>query len=262
MHVAIGIGTLLLGSWVLNAPVDDDLDDLSLTVPPPSSASDAVVPAHRPTGDGSMPQDPGQMRYRPPSQRQQPGGPAQPGQQPGQGIVPTAPTSSGAGGMFGMPMAPTGQPPSADGSAGATNRPLGSSGMPMPTAPTFQQPTMTPSSGGQIRPSLSRGARSSFGSRQASKAFASHRMLSSGVSPYMNLFRNDTAGGTVDNYNTLVRPQLDQNTTNQRFGQDIFGLERSARIQKATLQRWNSNRTLQGVGTPQYYMNRPGSYGP
>ena len=93
------------------------------------------------------------------------------------------------------------------------------------------------------------------------KAFASYQPPSSGVSPYMNLFRTDTSNGTIDNYTTLVRPALQQQNANQQFGNDIFGLQRNARIQDAALQQLDhSARTLQGVGTPQYYMNYGGYY--
>jgi hypothetical protein len=87
---------------------------------------------------------------------------------------------------------------------------------------------------------------------QSEKAFAGIPAVSNGVSPYLNLFRGGGEG--VDNYNTLVRPQLDQRQLNQRYGQDIYGLERQARIQQAMSQRAPA-RPLQSVGTPQYFMN-------
>jgi len=87
------------------------------------------------------------------------------------------------------------------------------------------------------------------------KAFASARPFTSGVSPYMNLFRTGTNNGTIDNYTTLVRPALQQMALNQTVSNDIFGLQRSARLQNAALQQLNQPRTLQSVGTPQYYMN-------
>lgn len=77
----------------------------------------------------------------------------------------------------------------------------------------------------------------------------------------MNLFRNDTDAGTIDNYTSLVRPALEQRAANQRFNMDIYGLERRARIQQHSLQQMHqTERTLQGVGTPQYYMNYGGYY--
>ncbi len=37
----------------------------------------------------------------------------------------------------------------------------------------------------------------------------------------MNLFRSGTNNGTIDNYTTLVKPQLDQRYLNQQYGQNI-----------------------------------------
>ncbi len=92
---------------------------------------------------------------------------------------------------------------------------------------------------------------------------------SSGVSPYMNLFRNDTAGGTIDNYSTYVRPALDQRSMNQQFNMDVYGLQRNQRIQSAAMQRLGReySREPQSIGTPQFYRNygnfySPGGYGP
>ena len=75
----------------------------------------------------------------------------------------------------------------------------------------------------------------------------------------MNLFRRE--GDGVNNYQTLVRPQLDQRFLNQQLGQDVRVLERNAQIQRMQINQ--QPRTLQGVGTPQYYMNYGDSgYGP
>ncbi len=103
----------------------------------------------------------------------------------------------------------------------------------------------------------------------APKAFAEARPFSSGVSPYMNLFRNDTNGGTIDNYSTYVRPALNQQSTNQQFNMDLYGLQRNQKIQSAILQQLGRDYNScapQSIGTPQFYMNYgnyyPGSYGP
>ncbi|MCE5267515.1 MAG: hypothetical protein LLG00_06480, partial [Planctomycetaceae bacterium] len=102
------------------------------------------------------------------------------------------------------------------------------------------------------------------------KVLSGNQVSSSGVSPYLQLFRNDTAGGTIDNYTTLVRPALQQQRLNQQFGADLFGLQRDSRIQQASLQRFQTNvRTLQGVSTPQFNVSgnafpgyvSPGGYG-
>jgi hypothetical protein len=89
------------------------------------------------------------------------------------------------------------------------------------------------------------------------KAFAGYQPTS-GVSPYMNLFR--IGGETIDNYTSLVRPQIEQRFLNQQFNRDIRGLDNAAQNQRVNLQQlYRANQTLQGVATPQYYMNY-GSY--
>jgi hypothetical protein len=94
----------------------------------------------------------------------------------------------------------------------------------------------------------------SYSAQTSEKAFANQKVFTSGVSPYMNLFRNDTNGGTIDNYSTYVKPALEQQKTNQQLGMDIYGLERNARIQNANLQRLDRrSRAPQSVGTPQFY---------
>jgi hypothetical protein len=46
------------------------------------------------------------------------------------------------------------------------------------------------------------------------------------VSPYLNLFREDLEGGGDFNYNTLVRPQLQQQQFNQQVQRQGLALER------------------------------------
>ena len=74
------------------------------------------------------------------------------------------------------------------------------------------------------------------------KPFAGVQPFSSALVPYMGLFRNDTAGGTIDNYSTLVRPALDQRSMNQQFNLDIYGLERNARLQETALRQMSRTK--------------------
>jgi hypothetical protein len=46
------------------------------------------------------------------------------------------------------------------------------------------------------------------------------------VSPYLNLFREDFEGGSDLNYNTLVRPQLQQQAVNQQVQRQAIELQR------------------------------------
>ena len=41
------------------------------------------------------------------------------------------------------------------------------------------------------------------------------------VSPYMNLFRNDNNNNNIPNYQTLVRPQLQQQAVNQQVARSL-----------------------------------------
>ena len=76
----------------------------------------------------------------------------------------------------------------------------------------------------------------------------------------MNLFR--VQGDTLDNYTSLVRPQIEQRFLNKQFGRDIRGLQNRRVQQGVNMQQlYRSNETLQGVATPQYYMNT-GNYYP
>ena len=72
----------------------------------------------------------------------------------------------------------------------------------------------------------------------------------------MNLFRTGNNNGTIDNYTTLVRPELDQQHANQKFGADIHGLEDSTHVQGLNIRQLNRDtQTLQGVNATQYFMN-------
>lgn len=276
MYITMGIGAMLLGGWVLTSPVDQDNLRPVQPVPQPAvaaprpDAGQSLSPYDTRTMDEQgykrrMLEKERGMRYgrradQSPSRMQR--------QASGTGM-PTSPTSS-AQGAAGLPLSPTANPTLMEGQGqGAMGQPIGSGGPQMPVAPTSQgRPSPSYSGRGSSsamqRPSSRSTSQSSFGgsSRSAQKAFSTYNPYSSGVSPYMNLFRRDTDLGTVDNYTTLVRPALEQRAANQRFNMDIFGLERRARLQQHSIQRMEqTDRTLQGIGTPQYYMNYGGYYG-
>jgi hypothetical protein len=175
--------------------------------------------------------------------------------------VPTELAQPNTPGMPEMPQPPTAGQPAADQNASSR----------MPNAPTYRPPTAPapPRSSyssyatlEQQRQLAGTAAYRSFApSSGPEKVYAGTQVSSSGVSPYMQLFRNDTAGGTIDNYTTLVRPQLQQQRLNQQFGVDLWGMQRENRLQQSSLLRMQENaRSLQGVGTPQFYMNAGNSY--
>lgn len=304
MNIAIGIGTLLLGGWVLNTPADTQP---GANAPDAAAQTDEAIQqqggrrgAQNP--ERMVPRDQAQQKTREQNRLQgrqpsgtqagkQPGGQqgVQPrtGQQPGVGTwMPSSPTDSvaGAGGL--MPMAPTTSQEEMDANtraaqaqAMAQGQSVGPMTTAMPDMPTSRRayaprtaysPT-TYDTAARQRMQTQVGTHPSSMPQAAppEKAFSGYRPSSSGVSPYMNLFRNDTAGGTIDNYTTFVRPALDQRSMNQQFNMDLYGLERNSRLQQSAMRSMyqNSNRTLQSVGTPQYmnygnyYGGRQGLYG-
>jgi hypothetical protein len=312
MNVAIGIGTLLLGGWVLSSPPDavpekpfagyrsvysgvspymnlfrNDtgngiVDNYSTLVRPALQQqdmnrqfrNDIEAEATVPSADRTTPllPSPGTTNpARPSTMPTMPGLQPPGGQQPTRAsLMPLVPTEPAPPGALGTPsLLPPTQPMLGEG-AGTGMMPMAGSGMwgsggaSMPMAPTYRRPA-TPSTSLASPFNAYERQRNEMSSAMSTpqKAFAGYQSASSGVSPYMNLFRTDTSNGTIDNYTTLVRPALQQQNANQQFGNDIFGLQRNARIQNATLQRGDRyGRTLQGVGTPQFYQTNGGGYNP
>ena len=277
MNIAIGIGTLLLGGWVLNTPANDDQ---TTTSPQSPSAESALPPGARALrGMGEESKGKGD---RGASQGQGSSTPRTDDQSNGRGqlkwVLPAPPTEPGVsriGSRFAMPTPPTGvgtdteyRDPSYSPNPSGSPMQTG-----MPEVPTSRQ-VAPPRNGSSpsyydertfYRGSDLRDSYSGFVLPAApTKPFANVRPFASGVSPYMGLFRNDTAGGTIDNYSTLVRPALDQRSMNQQFNLDLYGLERNARLQNMTLQqmdRYNQNsRDPQSISTPQFYRNFGGYY--
>jgi hypothetical protein len=72
-----------------------------------------------------------------------------------------------------------------------------------------------------------------IGASVAGKPFASYSQ-SPTVSPYLNLFRDDIEGGGDMNYNTLVRPMLQQQQINQQVQRQNMELAR--RVQAISAQ--------------------------
>jgi Tfp pilus assembly protein FimV len=179
-------------------------------------------------------------------------------------VMPFAPTETSSGTQIGQ----TYQwlPPTANASAGQAEtggRPTGLSGpMSVPTSPTRGRPDVAQSYTSRriaeqqnLRMQAARNA-ASAAAPQTPKPFSGAAQPTPGVSPYMNLFRSGNANGTIDNYTTLVRPELDQRRANQRFGADIHGLENSTHVQGLSIQQLNrETRNLQGVNATQYFMN-------
>lgn len=77
------------------------------------------------------------------------------------------------------------------------------------------------------------------------------------TSAYMNMYRANQ--GQIENYTTLVRPELQAQQQNQRFGGDIRGLQSLSRVQQHALQRLGkvnqSQQIQQGFVAPEYFNN-------
>jgi hypothetical protein len=295
MNVAISIGTLLLGGWVLNTPVveltPEQMDQAPFLQEP---MQEAAAPSNAGSPRRSKFQDPlrqlprdeaqqflrDQEKSRPqlnPDGTQKRKGPAAPEvsqqskapKRPAWVLppVPTDPLRANSPGMPTMPLPPTVRegdldmgPPAADPFTSPTA--VYSPDLPVSRraySPRSAESMSTYDMADKMRDDISSRAHQSFNSSPApAKAFSGARPFSSGVSPYMNLFRNDTAGGTIDNYSTFVRPALDQRSMNQQFNMDMYGLERAQRIQNAAMQRLGreyNSRDPQAIGTPQFYRN-------
>lgn len=187
-------------------------------------------------------------------------------------LTPTESVRSTTLGMLGMPSSPTASLGDAniDAQAEAANLARGPGGAVMPSSPTGRTyaprtyDTSTYTEMDQRRAMSQYNAHPGFAPTQPiEKPLANVRLNTNGVSPWMNLYRNNHDNGTVNNYYTLVKPALDQRSMNQQFSTDIYGAERNNRIQAAAMRQLNSanQRTLQSVGTPQFQMNY-GNYYP
>jgi hypothetical protein len=103
------------------------------------------------------------------------------------------------------------------------------------------------------------------GSAPPSKAFASVRQAPA-ISPYMQLYQQNTAGGTVDPYTTNILPQLNQMQQNQQTTNDINNLQNQVQPLVAPQQTQPQNQDV--MPSPQYNLNYQdyppanGQYGP
>jgi hypothetical protein len=92
-------------------------------------------------------------------------------------------------------------------------------------------------------------------SSSAALPYSNYQNPYPGTSPYMNLYRGGT-NGVVDNYTTLVRPELQQRQANRTFNNDIYSLQSSSHVQGLTLRRLGQDtNSLRGVNATQYFMN-------
>jgi hypothetical protein len=145
--------------------------------------------------------------------------------------------------------------------------PMGVGGPGMPATPTAGNPSNGPGTGGgagvaggatPMRPPANFGP-TAQNAPVLDKPFSNYKP-SPTVSPWMNLYRSGTNNGTQDNYTQLVRPELDQQNTNQHFAAQINTNASKLQQQQSALQR-NGQEVPVGPGlvNPQYFINY-GSY--
>lgn len=106
------------------------------------------------------------------------------------------------------------------------------------------------------------GYRNSVGGGSAAidqKPFAGYRPPPA-VSPYLNLYRTDSSDD-FDNYNTLVRPFVEQRRFNNRIRQEVQGLDRMSQQQQRALQQIDrQNQVFQGTTDPRFFQDTGGFY--
>jgi hypothetical protein len=262
MNVAIGIGTLLLGGWVMpdSGSPQPDLPTQRFEQPSPggrpempktrpSSGSPSGTRSTRQGGDEEpsiplSPTDPSPDSSWPNPTQTKPGGPSTGGYG----------TRSSPGGNQGMnsprpQRTQSTRPARSYGSSSAAGRPVFRPNVDL--IGMQQAPTPHPETGPKPQASGTR----------MSKPFEGYK-APSGVSPYMNLFRFDPVGGVQNNYNMYVQPQLEQNRANQVLGGQIRGLQSGARLQTSALQRLGKKTdNLGGTMAPEYFQNL-GNYYP
>jgi|GEM_PF-2201496 len=183
------------------------------------------------------------------------------------GAVPTQRIQQPAGGMMpgparggsGLPSAGLAEPAMPGYPGPATGRPqlptVGASSMLSPAL--FMDPIYGPYVP-QVAPI---GQVPSFGTVQPAAPTAAYEKPFSDYtppsvySPYMNLYRFNPRG-PIDNYYSLVRPFVMQQTLNQQYRQRMQSLELNNRLHQTIIQRLQQqNQIQQGTYQPGYFMN-------
>jgi hypothetical protein len=238
---------------LLNRPLLDRVTPNSLETPDDSAGTPGANsgrPFPRGTGyqgegySGRQPQGMGNTGRNPRALRRQPMMPMSPtdfGTEASDPLFPVAPTDNGAGGATpGLGMRGSMRRPGLSG-AGAGG--LGSQ----------HQPFNSPNSLSQARAMRQPGFYPQSAA-SSEKAFSGHRP-GPAVSPWQNLYRGQTGG--VDNYTTLVRPELEQRALNQQLNGRIGGVQGTVQRQGAGLQE---TQIKEGLVNPNYFINYQGYF--
>lgn len=266
MTAALATCILVVGGVVIPS---DDQSSFGSGVQEPAPLLGEGFPAG-PDGDemsrglGRQRQGFGQQRGSRPAAR-----PQQQQQAPQQQMMPFAPTEPGVesiGYPWGSPTSsepfdfesmrlqqPTGGRSSFSGGMPGSSGVYGGSRAGRPQSSKYS--SLTPHGSRSARLSAKHTAAAHAPRATASKPFSNYKRAPA-VSPYMDLFRLGTSVGS-DNYNSLVRPQLQQMNTNRQVGRAVRGLQGTTRNQGAAIQ--NIGRKT-GIATPQRYMDYGGYY--
>jgi hypothetical protein len=267
MNIALILSTFIIGASTLNTPDNLALPPTSDMPLPPIQNNTAKTTPKTQSRAQQAEQDRNARLNQARNSRTSGSGYGYSGrsqQQNMRPVMPTAPTDSSVGSQVGQSY--NFLPPTANAASAGTDVNGGYVGLPgpmnVPTSPTRARPgeaeTYASRRAAEEQNRRLAASRNSASSQPqlAPKAFSNINQQSPSSSPYMNLFRTGNNNGTIDNYTTLVKPQLDQQGTNQKFGADIHGLENSTHVQGLNIRQLNrETQTLQGVNATQYFMN-------
>jgi hypothetical protein len=311
MHIAIAVGTLLLGGWALETPEETNEPAVleqtasSATVPPavapatPRMLTPSMGVSAYQGLQGVRAMQRGQSLGRAPGVsvdglRGQLRGnqvtPAYGGRLPLMPLPPTQPLPLGAWAVFGQPAVATlptntmGMATNVSGGGAraqglnvmATTSGFGGGGATQPQS-GYRSTSYGLDQSRAAQPIANSVVRAPPVQQSGQKAFAGYQPPGAD-SLNMNLSRTGTDNGTIVNYMTLGRRQLTQQYLNQQYrnqqyrnqqylnqkypnqqnGLDIRGLQSDTRLQNQALT--NQSRQLQGVSSPQFYMNYGGYY--
>lgn len=259
--------TIVLGGWILpevGSPVGATPPNVAIESPrsgnsgsrgavsrapvqvPRSESTGIVSPygqAQSPHGQGQSPYSQGQSPYMSPSQASRHRIPA----------IPTAP-DAGQQGMA-QPTGPYAGP--------APTMQYGSRATGVPQMP--YSPTGAPGTPGYRQQSTVQPARIGTGivgspgiAPEIVKPFSNYQQLPI-ISPYLNLDRRD--GLDFDNYNTLVRPFVEQDQRNNQLQNEVQVLQNTINQQHRAIQQMNRQSELyQGQAQPRYFQDTGGYF--
>ena len=243
MNIALGIGTLLLGGWVMpDSQPQSDLPAPRIEQPRQGGRPDMTRTR---SGSGEYSSQPRSTRQGGDEEPTIPMSPTDPNLQSPDSHWAT-PTQTKPSGQSGQSRSFGTRPYSGGGQMGSYPQRTGT--RPAPTR--TQRSYGTTSSAGrpvfrpnidlvgmqQQTPKVEMGPRPQAAGTQLSKPFQNYQ-TPSGVSPYQSLYNFNPTSSISNNYKLYVRPQLDQQRANRTVGGQIRGLQSNSRLTASALQR-------------------------